>query len=162
VIHVPPPANSDALVVKPTSSGRELSADLRAFGAVEKIEPGGLLVVRPRETELEAVRQQILETVRGVAWVEPALVDEGREPSLPTGEVSVRFSEPLSPKALKRFASDHGLRVHRLNEFVPEQITFRPIGLRNTSLSQIVSSVQKEPNVTRAWPNTMSRYRREG
>jgi hypothetical protein len=89
------------------------------------------------------------------AWAAPASDD-----ACPTGEVSIRFAEPLAGDDLDSFISKHGLQLLRRNEFVPEQVVAAPEAPSGTWLPDVVERLNAEGVVAKAWPNTLARYRR--
>ena len=94
-----------------------------------------------------------------VAWAAPIL-GEGNEESYPTGDVTIRFSSPPTPKDLESFAEKHAVRVRRRNEFISEQVVVAPSEPRGTWLPDLVERLNDEQHVAKAWPNTLSAYRR--
>jgi hypothetical protein len=101
----------------------------------------------------------LVERSGDIAWAAPAEDDAGQE-SYPTGEVSIRFTEPVPGDALKSFVEKHGLELLRHNEYVPEQVVVAPTDPRGTWLPDVVDRLNAEGVVRKAWPNTMSRYKR--
>lgn len=153
--------SEDVLVVRPAGDAARLRTELATLGDVEDVEGAApLLQVSVRDHDARGARERLLEQVKEVAWAEPLLVDEQGESHVPTGEVSIRFREALSDSELASFAADHGLRLERRNEFVPEQAVFAPVDARGTYLPDLTELLATDPNVTQAWANTMSRYQR--
>ncbi len=95
----------------------------------------------------------------GIAWAAPVTGDEGSD-SYPTGEVSVRFDPSVDPSTIDSFVAKHSLELRSRNEFVPTQVTVVPSKPEGTWLPDLVESLNAEPVVNRAWPNTLSSYRR--
>ena len=154
--------SEDALVVRPAGDVARVRTELAAFGEVEDVEASGppLLRVDTAGGAARNARDRILDQVSAVAWAEPLLVDEQGGEHLPTGEVSVRFHEAPSDEDLATFGERHGLEVRRRNEFVPEQASFAPVDPREAYLPDLVDTVREDPEVSEAWANTLSRYRR--
>jgi hypothetical protein len=154
--------STEYLVVKPVSNGGGVGEALAELGEVEPVEGADLLLLRLHgdPPDLEAARTQLLDDTEGVAWAEPVFLDEHREPHLPTGDVTLRFTRNLSEEELEAFANEHGLHLMKRNEFVPEQATFAPADPRRLSLADVVRELAAAPGVKSAWANTMSRYRR--
>ena len=78
---------------------------------------------------------------------------------VPTGEITVRFRETPDEKQLQRFASGHGLRLLRRNEFVPQQAVFQPAD--RSDLPALVRTIEGDGSTKAVWLNTLSRYTRE-
>jgi hypothetical protein len=156
-------ASERVLVVKATHDDGGVRDRLAEFGTVEDRSDVGVVLLRldsPR-SDLEAARAEILDRIEGVEWAEPLLVDDSSSsPLVPTGELSVRFHEPLSDEELVRFADEHGLELRRRNQFVREQATFAPRERRREPLTEQVEKLSHERAVRKAWPNTASQYRR--
>lgn len=107
-----------------------------------------------------ATWSRLLDRFPDADWVSPLVLDEADEQHLPTGDVTVRFRQPPSDEELERFAGTHRLELRRRNEFVPVQASFRPRDLRRTYLPDLVTQLVAEGDVSKAWLNTRSRYRR--
>jgi hypothetical protein len=93
-------------------------------------------------------------------WVAPVVVDEGGRPGFPTGAIGVRFHEAPADGELQAFAGEHGLRLLRRNEYVPEQAVFAPVASGTTFLPDVVDRLRDDPRVQTAWPVTRSAYER--
>ena len=139
-------------------------------------------VVKPRDGDLAALRERLgrdadvepmaddlaLVTADqtapwqdvGAEWVAPVVVDETGRPSFPTGAIGVRFDEPLSDGGLQAFAGEHGLRLLRRNEYVPEQAVFAPVASGTTFLPDVVDRLCDDARVQTSWPVTTSAYER--
>lgn len=160
---VPKRASERILVVKVADDAADVRGKLAEFGSIEDRSDLGLLLLRldDARADLKTTRAEILDRIDGVEWAEPLLVDKSTSsPLLPTGELSVRFHEPLSDEELIRFADEHGLELRRRNEFVPEQATFAPRERHGEPLPEQVEKLSHERAVSQAWPNTASQYRR--
>jgi hypothetical protein len=94
------------------------------------------------------------------ATVQPVLLDESGHEQYPTGEISVRFLDAASDQQLKQFAESYGLRLHRRNEYVPEQAVFTPLEPVRRYLPDLVREVASNDGVRAAWANTLAHYRR--
>lgn len=95
----------------------------------------------------------------GIAWAAPVIGEAGDD-SYPTGEVSVRFEPSVDPSTIDSFVAEHSLELRSRNEFVPTQITVAPFKPSGTWLPDLVETLNDEPRVSRAWPNTLSTFRR--
>jgi hypothetical protein len=122
------------------------SGDAGPSGAAPLDDTGLYVVDAPDRQALDA---------HPVAWAAPA---DGE--AYPTGEVSIRFAEPLAGDELDSFISKHGLQLLRRNEFVPEQVVAAPEAPNGTWLPDVVDKLNAEGVVAKAWPNTLARYRR--
>ena len=148
------------LVCKITGDEGRIREGLEEFGTVEEWSPPGILLLRLDDSweDVRAARTEILERVDGVEWAELLLVDDSSLPLVPTGELSVRFHEPLSDDELVGFAKEHGLELRRRNEFVPEQAVFAPQRWRGELLTERAEKLSHERAVSEAWLNTASEY----
>jgi len=70
-----------------------------------------------------------------------------------TGEVSVRFHASPSDAQLAGFAAEHGLRLVRRNELVPQQAVFEPLG---SDLRTVIQRIEREGAARAVWANTLS------
>lgn len=70
-----------------------------------------------------------------------------------TGEVSVRFHGAPSDAELAGFAAEHGLRLLRRNELVPQQAVFQPL---ESDLRSVVQRIEREGAARAVWANTLS------
>lgn len=111
-------------------------------------------------TDPKAAWRHVLDADPSLPWAAPVLVDDDGRDLLPTGEVTVRFTGPVSDEELLEFGDRHGLEVRSRNEFVPSQIVFVPADRRRCYLPDLYETLDAEPQVTRAWANTRSRYDR--
>ncbi len=137
------------------------TGSLERLGDVEAIKDRALNVVRVSNTDdpdPKATWKAILEAAKSVGWASPVLIDETGERHVPTGEVSVRFKRALSDGELTRFAKKARVVVVDRNEFIPEQVVFRPINSRQTFLPDLVLSLEQAEEVESAWANTLTRY----
>ena len=90
----------------------------------------------------------------------PVLRDRDGIPHYPTGEVTVRFAQAPDDAALRAFTRTHRVTLARRNALEPRQAVFVPIAARREWLPDLVGRLAAAPGVTRAWPNTVSRYER--
>jgi hypothetical protein len=70
-----------------------------------------------------------------------------------TGEISVRFHRAPTDTELTGFAAEHGLRLLRRNELVPQQAVFQPAG---ADLHEVVRCIEREGATRAVWANTLS------
>lgn len=152
--------SSDTFVV----GGDETDAQsLNELGDVEAIKDESLSIVRVtggNEVDPKATWKVILDTAKSVGWASPVLLDEQGEKHFPTGDVSVRFKTAPSDEELARFAEKADLVVIDRNEFVPEQVIFRPSNSRRTFIPDLVTDLESAGEVETAWANTLTRYKR--
>jgi hypothetical protein len=111
-------------------------------------------------TDRDESWRQAQDIVGETGTVQPVLVDEEGEAHYPTGEISIRFGEPLGDDELRRFASRHKLRLLRRNEFVPQQAVFQPLDDPAGYLPEIVKKIERQGAAKAVWANTLSRYQR--
>lgn len=121
--------------------------------SAEPLEETGLFVVDAPDP------RSVLTNSQQIAWAAPTIEDVGEE-SYPSGEVSIRFEASLDDADLDSFVKQHELEFRRQNEFVPEQVVVAPTRKRKTWLPDLIQSLNSERVVAKAWPNTLSRYRR--
>jgi hypothetical protein len=120
---------------------------------VEPLEDTDLVVVDASDP------RDVLSKSSNIIWAAPTM-HNGDEESYPTGEISVRLHDALDQANLEHFVRDHGVELRRRNEFVPEQIVVAPSGQQKTWLPDLVERLNTDVRVTKAWPNTLSRYQR--
>jgi hypothetical protein len=135
-------------VIKPAGKLEDLAGDQ----AIEPLADTGLFVA-------DASDPKAVFAGGGIAWAAP-VIGEGEDDSYPTGEVSVRFEPSVDAATIDSFVAKHSLELRSRNEFVPTQITVAPSEPSGTWLPDLVESLNEEPRVSRAWPNTLSTYRR--
>lgn len=140
------------IVVKPATDAPP--GDEPGFQLLEPLEDTGLFLADADDP------RSLVEGSPSIEWAAPTLDEAGAE-SYPTGEVSIRFGEPLEGEDLERFVARHALELRRRNEFVPEQVVVAPTDPSGTWLPDVVQRLNDEGAVAEAWPNTRSRYRRE-
>jgi hypothetical protein len=155
-------ANPRPVVERLVVPAHAAEGPLAKLGLVERIAGTDFAVVHLAKAvpSARAAWRLVLDSDSALAWAAPVLVDEQGEELFPTGEVSVRFRETPSEAALAAFARRHGLVLRRRNEFVPSQAVFVPANPRQTYLPAVRERVVAAPDVTEAWANTVSRYRR--
>lgn len=73
-----------------------------------------------------------------------------------TGEVSVRFHGAPSDSELAGFAAEHGLRLLRRNELVPQQAVFQPLQPLGNDLGSVIRRIEREGAARAVWANTLS------
>jgi len=148
----------DRLVVKVKPGA---VAQLESVGQAEPVGQDGLVVVSLPQTRGDPKQawQRLIQS-DAVEWAAPVLEDESAEEHVPTGEVTVRFAHRPSQKDLEQFASANGLTLRDRNEFVEEQAAFQVAQPRETYLPDLISKLSQRRGVTRAWANTLSRYRK--
>jgi hypothetical protein len=154
------PSGTRFVVKAPAPARSALSELIGDRGEVEPLGAEDLLEVRLNDADRDA--EETWRDIVGapVEWAAPAVVDPNGALSYPTGELSVRFNEPPSDEQLERFASELGLLPGRRNEYVAEQAVFRPADPKATYLPAKVREIDQRADVSAAWPNTLSRYRR--
>lgn len=154
---------SDRFVVR-VRPGAEAEARqaLQRFGSLE---PGSepdewVLHLKAAADDLRHVWEQVLATVAALTWMAPVLADASGTPMLPVGEVNVRFHEAPSAATLATLCERFGVEIAKRNEFVPEQVAFRPAVPRHTFLPDLVEGLEKDDGVLKAWATTRSAYKR--
>jgi hypothetical protein len=121
--------------------------------SAEPLEDTGLSVVDAPDP------RSVLTNSQDIAWAAPTIEQAGQE-SYPSGEVSIRFVEPLEGAELDSFVKQHDVELRHRNEFVPEQVVVAPTTTGKTWLPDLVQALNSENVVAKAWPNTLSHYRR--
>jgi hypothetical protein len=135
---------------------------LGARGSIERMKGRsdlGLIRLRDASGDPRKVWEQTQQALGGDAHIQPVLLDADGKPQYPTGEVSVRFRERRSDAELTHFASAHGLRLLRRNEFVPEQAVFEPVE-KARYLPDLTEELDASKDVKLAWANTIAAYER--
>ncbi len=92
--------------------------------------------------------------------VAPVLTDEQGHTLFPTGTLQIRFDRAPSDTELERFAQAHGLKLLHRNKFQLAQASFAIRDPLHNYLPDLVSTLEGELGVRRAWPETKSRYER--
>jgi hypothetical protein len=132
--------------------------------SVERLagEPVTLLVhLAPgSDEELSSRVGELRRALRGRARIYPLLYDPAGNPAIPTGRVQVRFKGPVSDAQVARFAARHRLTAVRRNDFQPEQVEFEPADPELVHLPDAVDDASADEQVSLAWPETRSRYRK--
>jgi len=143
--------------VKPGAQAQQLAS----VGRAEPVGRDDLVVVHLPEADADP-KQAWQRAMRSdaVEWAAPVLQDETDEEHVPTGEITVRFDRRPSQRDLDRFASANGLKFRDRNEFVGEQAAFQVAEPRQTYLPDLISELSRKRGVSRAWANTLSRYRK--
>ena len=95
------------------------------------------------------------------AQVIPVLVGEGNESRYPVGTIVVRFKAPPSERELAQLADDYGLKLEARNKYVPAQASFTAAAPDQQYLPDVLKKVNKQHDIVAAWPETLSKYRRE-
>lgn len=152
----------DRFVVRPVADDRKAtSSRLAGLGKVQDLEgdQAVLLHMKAPPGDPKAAWRRVHEELGQGAAVYPVLVDEAGDSHYPTGDITVRFHGSPSDHDLHRFASAHGLRLCRRNEFAPQQAVFAPEDSK-AYLPDVVEKLAGQPEAERAWANTLSRYRR--
>jgi hypothetical protein len=151
----------DEFVLRALASREEVFARARRLGSVERIASApdlGLLRLKPAKTSRET--WQAATRALGDAALLPVLYDPGGMPHYPTGEVTIRFETAPSDPELRSFCDTHGLRLLRRNEYAEQQIVCAPLEAAHQFLPDLVARLGSQPQVRRAWANTLSRFRR--
>lgn len=144
-----------AAPASPPPEGSTFAVQLAPQGD-ERAEP----VLVSQEGDQRAGWRQLLEEYGDAEWVAPVQADSSGAISIPTGEVTVRFHEAPTDDAAEAFARRHGAQVTRRAEYQPKQVVLVPEDRRGTFLPELCAQLESESDVERAWPNTVSRYRR--
>ena len=121
--------------------------------SAEPLEDTGLFVVDAPDP------RSVLTNSEEIAWAAPTFEEAGQE-SYPSGEVSIRFVTPLAGADLDSFVKQHDVQLRHRNEFVPEQVVVAPTATGKTWLPDLIEALNSENVVAKAWPNTLSRYKR--
>lgn len=111
-----------------------------------------------RSGDPRQVWQRVRERLADNCMVAPVLDDEAGEHHYPTGSISARFSRALTDDELERFAEAHELSVEGRNEWVPEQVSFRPRHPEKAYLPDVRAALERSADVARVWEETESYY----
>lgn len=157
---------SDHLLVISTEPSRqgEAASRLRDLGTVKALEgnPRLLLLTIPQGSlDPESAWSRAGALLGDLGSVQPVLLDELGEPHLPTGEISVRFTEVPADDRLRRFAAEHELCLRDRNELVPQQAVFRP-ATPSVYLPNLLRELSQAKEAMAVWANTLTRFQRAG
>jgi hypothetical protein len=152
---VKPPA-ADRFVIK--SEPRE---SFEGTSDVERLSDDVVVIPAPGGRATKETWQQMVNEHGEAAWIQPVITDDLGHERFPTGELTVRFDKPLSDKEVQVFARERGLKIERRNTYQPEQVVLVPERPRDVYLPELCEELEREPEVARAWLNTLSRYTRE-
>ena len=156
--------SSDRFIVHLGTANKEtVLPRLADLGHVEEISDSDemfLLRIEEGTSDAKEIWERARDVVGPDGFVEPVLYDERGNPHYPTGEVSVRFYEPLSDEQLRRFAADNRLRLRNRNEFVPEQAVFTPLTPDEIYIPDLLERIANSEVAKIVWANTLSRFQR--
>jgi hypothetical protein len=138
----------------------EQSLAWEAEGLGHLIDDQTLVIQTPADVDPRESWRRLVEEHPSAAWVSPVLLDDGQIPHYPTGDISVRFMKPPSDEDIEVFSDRNRLEVRSRNEFMPEQVSFRPRDRRATYLPDLVEQIDHEDDVESAWLSTKSVYSR--
>ena len=158
----------DSFVVRLQGGEDAVARAVRDVGTVDQVKGhDDLVVVNVSAPAVKAAKpgakpawERLRKLVGADGVVQPVLTDDQGFDQLPTGEISVRFTAPLTVAALKRFAASHDLKLLAQNEYVPQQAVFAPIHPEEQYLPDVIQSVMSAKNVELAWANTLGQYQR--
>lgn len=112
------------------------------------------------ESDSQLALAEVRAHLKGIGRAQPAMCDKYGTKLLPTGTIQVRFFEAPTDDDLNEFSKQAGLRVLKRNEFQPEQASFEPVDMDTADLSVEIEKVSKHPEVRKAWPEVLTRYKR--
>jgi hypothetical protein len=140
----------------------DVSRDLAKLGRVTDLggSDGLLLLEIDDASDARETWRRVHDAIGARAVVRPVLADDRGGEQYATGEIVVRFTEPPSDAALKRFAKAHALRLRGRNEYVAQQVVFEPADPGAGYIPDLVTAITRDESVQQAWPNTRARYRR--
>ena len=153
---------ADRFVVKPAAAANQIRRAAESPRSSSELDGSGLRIVQLKDAEPNprTAWRTLLDADPSLEWAAPVLIDRDQHAHFPTGDVSVRFDHALAIEELEHFAAEHRVRVLARNEFVPEQVSFRPLQPREEYLPDLVRAIGDAPGVRAAWANTSSRYQR--
>ncbi len=154
------PSPREFLVHVREGSAADAAVDLPEGATSAPMDDGSILVELEDAGDPRATWGRLLEHLGSADWISPVVLDGTEEPHFPTGDITVRFEAPLSDTALHGFAESNGLEFRERNEFIAEQVSFRPRDPRGTYLPDLVERLRDDGAVANAWLNTKSAYRR--
>lgn len=156
---------SDHLLVISTEPSRQSEAAQRlsGLGTIKPLEgnPRLLLLTIPEHLDPESAWNRAAALLGDLGSVQPVLLDEIGELHLPTGEISIRFSEVPADDRLRSFAAEHELHLRNRNEFVPQQAVFRPAAAV-VYLPRLLRELSQAKEAIAVWANTLTRFQRAG
>lgn len=152
--------------MKPPGAGRfviksGLRESVEDTSEVERLSDDVVVIPAPGGRATKETWQQMVNEHGEAAWIQPVITDDLGHERFPTGELTVRFDKRPSDEEVQAFARDRGLRVERRNTYQPEQVVLVPERPRDVYLPELCEELEREPEVARAWLNTLSRYTRE-
>ncbi|PZD70392.1 hypothetical protein C1752_13118 [Acaryochloris thomasi RCC1774] len=92
--------------------------------------------------------------------VEPIMIDEAGHNLIPTGAISVRFTNVSTETEIEKFSCQFNLILEKVNQYIPQQLIFRPLKLSEIFLPDLIQSISKIKGVEAAWANAYARYQR--
>lgn len=92
--------------------------------------------------------------------VEPVMIDEAGHNLIPTGAISVRFLNVPSETEIEQLSCQFNLILEKKNQYIPQQLIFRPLKLSETFLPDLIQSISKIKGIKAVWANTCARYQR--
>jgi hypothetical protein len=156
--------STDSFVVRLGGAAASVAARaVSALGQVEPLAESGLVLLRVSSnvSDVRTAWKGVLQDFPDADWAAPVLISANGAEHYPNGGVVVRFAAPQGQKDLHAFAKNQGLVLHKRNEFVPTQVSFRPEHPRMVFLPDCVQAIAHLPEVASAWLETMSRYTRQ-
>lgn len=149
------------VALKAGAAGRAQKV-LSTIGGVTDLRHADLYLVRPatRPASAREAWADVLRKCPEAEWACPVLKDADGNEMYPTGSIAVRFRDRPAAEALRKFAAASALKVEERNEFVPRQVSFRPLRPRDAYLPGLVSEIADRPEVEAAWASTLGAYRR--
>jgi hypothetical protein len=137
---------------------------LQEFGQVREHLPQRIFVVELAKSDRREGLLKILRQLLGdgaIEFFKPVLRDPDSElQQIVTDEISVRFKQVPSARALKAVEKKYGVRIERQNEFVPSQFIVRTAHPEALDTLEVASLLDEAEEVEFAAPNFISEHRR--
>jgi hypothetical protein len=141
-----------------------IKRELAAFGEVDEIPSLRLLVLKlARKEDETALTEKAKEWIHAgkIEFFQPVLRDmKSRLQQIPTDEISVRFKQLPTGRHLRTVEKKYGVKVHRQNEFVPNQFVVKAPATPDLKLLEVASKLDAEDDVEFAAPNFLAEFQR--
>lgn len=142
----------------------DLETNLGELGTVEPIagHPGHYLLRVPAgKSGPEGAESKVRDALGPGFNVQRVIEDEKGELQVPTGKITVRFKQAPTDAELRKFATEQGLAVDARNDYVRNQVSFRPNEGAGCSVHEVVKRLRQDfESIQDAWAESLSRFRR--
>ena len=133
----------------------------RAAGAVAQVGEQPPMVLVDGAGSPRALCARLNELVGAEGYAAPVLADSDGNRLFPTGQIQVRFGQPVDEERLAALAARHGVELAERNRWAPQQVAFRVRAEDDRFLPDLAAAIGAEPGVEAAWPAAKAGFRRE-